>query len=72
MGRFCNLLIFSPTVFLTKLWMPIRSVVVVVYTSYLYADVLFTLATRHKHYQMKPLDMVIKSSQLSIHVTEAE
>jgi hypothetical protein len=58
-----------------KLWMRIRSVVVVVVvvcTSYLYADVLFTLATRYKHYQMKPLDMVIKSSQHPIPVTEAE
>jgi hypothetical protein len=59
-----------------KLWMPIRSdvvaAVVVVYTPHLYADVSFTLATRYKHYQMKPLDMVIKSSQLSINVTEAE
>jgi hypothetical protein len=61
MGRFCNLLIFLPTVFLMKFWMPIRSVVVV-YTSYLYADVLFTLATRYKYYQMKPLDTAIKSS----------
>jgi hypothetical protein len=55
-----------------KLWMRIRSVFVDDYTSYLYADVLFTLATRYKHYQMKPLDMVIKPSQLSINVTEAE
>jgi hypothetical protein len=42
-----------------------------VYTSYLLADVLFTLATRYKHYQMKPLDMVIMFSQLSIYVTRS-